>query len=61
MGGVAGATISKILGHVSPQSLKHYAHLDATAGKTAIEQVLAPLIDKPRPETIVVAVAKDRG
>jgi integrase len=40
MNGVAGATISKVLGHVSPQSLKHYAHLDVTAGREAVERAL---------------------
>jgi integrase len=44
MGGVAGATISKVLGHLSPQSLRSYVHLDISAGKEAIEQVFAPLI-----------------
>jgi hypothetical protein len=43
MDGVAGATISKVLGHVSPQSLKAYAHLDVTAGREAIERALAGL------------------
>jgi integrase len=41
MDGVAGATISKVLGHVSPQSLKAYAHLDVTAGREAIERTFA--------------------
>jgi integrase len=41
MDGVAGATISKVLGHISPQSLKHYAHLDVTAGREAIERAMA--------------------
>jgi integrase len=41
MDGVAGATISKVLGHVSPQSLKAYAHLDVTAGRDAIERTFA--------------------
>jgi integrase len=41
MDGVAGATISKVLGHVSPQSLKAYAHLDVTAGREAIERSLS--------------------
>jgi integrase len=41
MDGVAGATISKVLGHVSPQSLKAYTHLDVTAGREAVERVLA--------------------
>jgi integrase len=48
MDGVAGATISKVLGHVSPQSLKHYAHLDVNAGREAIEQVLAPIVDRDK-------------
>ncbi len=41
MDGVAGTTISKVLGHVSPQSLKAYAHLDVTAGREAIERAMA--------------------
>jgi integrase len=44
MGGVAGATISKVLGHLSPQSLRSYVHLDISAGREAIEQVFAPII-----------------
>jgi integrase len=54
MGGVAGATISKVLGHVSPQSLKHYVHLDVTAGREAVDQALAFVIGKPKQEIIVV-------
>jgi integrase len=50
MSGVAGATISKVLGHVSPQSLKHYAHLDVTAGRQAVELTFAPLVNKPNME-----------
>jgi integrase len=48
MDGVAGATISKVLGHVSPQSLKAYAYLDVTAGREAIERTFAQLsiVDK---------------
>jgi integrase len=45
MDGVAGATISKVLGHVSSQSLKHYAHLDVTAGREAVENALASVIN----------------
>jgi integrase len=60
-GGVAGATISKVLGHVSLQSLKHYAFLDVTTGKEALEKVISPLIKTPSPEIIVVTVANDRG
>ena len=48
MDGVAGATISKVLGHVSPQSLKHYAHLDVTAGRDAIERTLSFIVDKKK-------------
>jgi integrase len=47
MGGVAGATISKVLGHVSSQSLKAYAHLDVTAGREAIERTMAGVLDRP--------------
>jgi integrase len=61
MSGVADATISKVLGHLSPQSLKHYLHLDTNAGKEAIDRVYAPIVDKPKHEIIVVAVAKDIG
>jgi integrase len=54
MDGVAGATISKVLGHVSPQSLKAYAHLDVTAGREAIERamagvtILSPAVEGPK-------------
>jgi integrase len=51
MDGVAGATISKVLGHVSPQSLKAYAHLDVTAGREAIERALSKVIPGSRPVT----------
>jgi integrase len=44
MDGVAGATISKVLGHVSPQSLKHYVHLDVAAGGEAIDRLFADLV-----------------
>jgi integrase len=44
MDGVAGATISKALGHVSAQSLKHYLHLDVTAGSEAIDRLFAGVI-----------------
>jgi integrase len=40
MGNVAGETISAVLGHVSPQSRKAYTHLDAGAGREAIERVM---------------------
>jgi integrase len=43
MDGVAAQTISKVLGHVSPQSLKAYAYLDVTAGREAIERALGPV------------------
>jgi integrase len=42
--GVAGQTISKVLGHVSPQSLKAYAHLDVAAGREAIERTMAAVL-----------------
>jgi hypothetical protein len=45
MDGVAGATISKVYRHVSPQSLKSYVHLDVAAGREAIEQALAGIIN----------------
>ena len=41
MDGVAGATISKVLGHVSPQSLKAYVHLDVAAGREAVDRTMA--------------------
>jgi integrase len=44
MDGVAGATISKVLGHVSAQSLKHYLHLDVTAGSEAIDRLFSGVI-----------------
>jgi integrase len=44
MDGVAGATISKVLGHVSAQSLKHYLHLDVSAGSEAIDRLFADVI-----------------
>lgn len=44
MDGVAGATISKVLGHVSAQSLKHYLHLDVSAGSEAIDRLMAGVI-----------------
>ena len=46
MGGVAGATITKILGHVSPQSLRSYVHLDTAAGSEAIDSLFAEVITK---------------
>ncbi len=42
--GVAGATISKVLGHISPQSLKAYAHLDVGTGSEAIDRVFADIV-----------------
>jgi integrase len=47
MDGVAGATISKVLGHVSPQSLKAYVHLDVAAGAEAIDRMMADVV-KPK-------------
>jgi integrase len=47
MDGVAGATISKVLGHVSPQSLKAYAHLDVGAGSEAIDRLFADVVTPP--------------
>jgi integrase len=44
MDGVAGATISKVLGHVSAQSLKHYLHLDVSAGSEAIDRLFTGVI-----------------
>jgi integrase len=44
MDGVAGATISKVLGHVSPQSLRAYVHLDVAAGGEAIDRVMAGIL-----------------
>jgi integrase len=37
--GVATALISKVLGHISPQSAKAYVHLDVEPAKAAIEKV----------------------
>jgi integrase len=47
MDGVAGATISKVLGHVSSQSLKAYVHLDAAAGREAIERAFEQVTTAP--------------
>jgi integrase len=47
MNGVAGETISKVLGHVSPQSRKAYVHLDVGAGRDAIERVMAGIVGGP--------------
>jgi integrase len=47
MSGTAGATISKVLGHVSAQSLKPYLHLDVIAGSEAIDTLFADVV-KPR-------------
>ena len=46
--GIAGGTISKVLGHVSPQSLKAYAHLDVTAGSEAIDKLMSGIITSKR-------------
>jgi integrase len=50
MDGVAGATISKVLGHVSPGSLRHYAHLDVTAGADAIDRLFADVVKPSKGE-----------
>jgi integrase len=47
MGGVAGETISKVLGHVSRQSRRAYVHLDVAAGREAIERTMAGIIGGP--------------
>jgi integrase len=47
MDGVAATTIQKAMAHMSPQSLKHYAHLDAQAGRDAIDKASASVI-KPK-------------
>ena len=47
MDGAAGATISKVLGHVSSQSLKAYVHLDVQAGGEAIDRVYESIV-KPK-------------
>ena len=44
MDGVAGATISKVLGHISPQSLRAYVHLDTSAGAEAIDRLFANVV-----------------
>ncbi len=41
--GVAAATISKALGHVSPQSARAYIHLDVEPARSAIEKALGGL------------------
>ena len=38
--GAAAATISKALGHVSPQSARAYVHLDVEPARAAIEKAL---------------------
>jgi integrase len=48
MNNVAGATITQVLGHVSPNSLRAYIHLNVTTGKEAIDQVFAPIIDRDK-------------
>jgi len=44
MDGVTSGTISKVLGHLSPQSLKAYVHLDTSAGAEAIDRVFADVL-----------------
>jgi integrase len=46
--GVAGATISKVLGHVSSQSLRHYAHLDVNDAREAVDQAFAGIVDRDK-------------
>jgi integrase len=41
--GAAAATISKALGHVSPQSARAYIHLDVEPARAAIEKALGGL------------------
>jgi len=41
--GAATATISKALGHVSPQSVRAYVHLDVEPARSAIEKALGGL------------------
>jgi integrase len=41
--GAAAATISKALGHLSPQSARAYVHLDVDPARTAIEKALGGL------------------
>ena len=41
--GAAAATISKALGHVSPQSARAYVHLDVEPARTAIDRALEGL------------------
>jgi integrase len=41
--GAAAATISKALGHLSPQSARAYVHLDVEPARSAIEKALGGL------------------
>jgi integrase len=41
--GAPSATISKALGHVSPQSARAYVHLDVEPARSAIEKALGDL------------------
>ena len=41
--GAAAATISKALGHLSPQSARAYVHLDVNPARSAIEKALGSL------------------
>jgi integrase len=43
--GAAAATISKALGHVSPQSARAYVHLDVEPARPAIEKALGGVCD----------------
>jgi integrase len=45
--GAAAATISKALGHLSPQSARAYVHLDVEPARVAIERALGELIRAP--------------
>jgi integrase len=45
--GAAAAIISKVLGHVSPQSARAYVHLDVEPAKIAIEKALEGLNHAP--------------
>jgi integrase len=45
--GAASATISKALGHISPQSARAYLHLDVEQARAAIEKALGRVFDAP--------------
>jgi integrase len=47
MSGVTGQTIGSVLGHLSPQSLKAYVHLDTSAGSAAIDNLFYSIITPP--------------